>query len=551
MILYHGTSAPPFKAFKKGMVFLTNSPQEAAAYALNDIIGGGRGKGKRRVLKVDAAEGYELDITPAVDEAIMEEPDFDAWLTDMADEARNEGAHYLIFHHPSAFEDDEIRVTVSLLPDQDLTIRNEMLFEGYKLLHPMLGRVHKAADEAIKFFSNLRDKGLPFTEEDRKKIDLTAKDTRTSSIGGWDDYDTEDLEYNLRKALIEVPPPNWKEMRMIDIARGYRDTPFEELAKFCMDVLKYYPLRVNLNMGAEDYETASAREFMRPEEVDFPEDAEEEYGWTEHVLPFLKFCAVCAQHASAMAELLGDIRERTNRYFQSAGKSTPESGGEHFPEGVQETEIMWHATTAYRAIMKQGFKTRDELEGKTAGLGGGPSNVISFTADKRVAEYIVDDILELMELLESVKNVGDIVSFLKGEGIDYAKVPDYIWKMFNEGLEGKKNKFGYFEYDRWLEGVPKEEDLDMPANVKSIFKWYQYFLSWAQEEGIRYNPVFFGVDERFFLTLAPEDVDVIEATVNTAAKGVSYLSSMEEWRIPKEGILSFGAVGSQKKEEVA
>jgi hypothetical protein len=125
MRLYHGTSAPGFRSFRPGAIYLTESPEEAAAYAVNDIIGGGRGEATRRVLAVEARRGETLDANAEVEEAIMEEDDFDTWINGFLDDARSAGYRYVTFYHPSAIADDEMLVTVSLLPDKDLRIVGE------------------------------------------------------------------------------------------------------------------------------------------------------------------------------------------------------------------------------------------------------------------------------------------------------------------------------------------------------------------------------------------------------------------------------------------
>lgn len=63
-------------------------------------------------------------------------------------------------------------------------------------------------------------------------------------------------------------------------------------------------------------------------------------------------------------------------------------------------ETLWSVTTAADDVMRDGFKSRDELgqvDGK--GLGGGPSNTVSFTPDEAVARAVLTSMLERHDLL--------------------------------------------------------------------------------------------------------------------------------------------------------
>ena len=73
--LYHGTSSVNFDKFKGDIVYLAENSLEARGFALDNIIGGGRGKGTPRLLKVIAPKGEIKDINEQVENAIMNEDD--------------------------------------------------------------------------------------------------------------------------------------------------------------------------------------------------------------------------------------------------------------------------------------------------------------------------------------------------------------------------------------------------------------------------------------------------------------------------------------------
>jgi len=120
---FHGTSAADFTEFRDGLIYLAPAPEEALAFAVNPILGGGRGKGQPRVMKVQAKPGKSKNIDDAVMDALMNDDDIDEVIEQEATKARQEGFRYMTFHHPSSVDgSDEFEATISLYPKQDLKI---------------------------------------------------------------------------------------------------------------------------------------------------------------------------------------------------------------------------------------------------------------------------------------------------------------------------------------------------------------------------------------------------------------------------------------------
>lgn len=124
---YHGTSAKDdFASFKGDVVYLSENPDEAKAFAENPILGGSRGAGKPRTLKITAKGGKVKNINDTVQNAVMEDDDLDAAIAAEAKQARKEGYRYLSFEHPSTVEGvDEFTAKISLYPAEDLKIEQE------------------------------------------------------------------------------------------------------------------------------------------------------------------------------------------------------------------------------------------------------------------------------------------------------------------------------------------------------------------------------------------------------------------------------------------
>jgi hypothetical protein len=198
-----------------------------------------------------------------------------------------------------------------------------------------------------------------------------------------------------------------------------------------------------------------------------------------------------------------------------------------FPEGVEETEVMWHVTTAASAIASGGFKTKRQLydeSGKPAGLGGGQDNRISFTASYPHAQGIYEAILVMVDLakdpptgdalLDRYRDLG-----LTESGIDEAiRIYTYIWGRLPSG----------------------QLTFDQARNL------YEYLQGQTQNEGLAYSAVFWSPDQEVYATIDPNDVQILEAVVRTNDPSVTYHRNEEEWRVPVSAILSFGPVGSQK-----
>ena len=190
-----------------------------------------------------------------------------------------------------------------------------------------------------------------------------------------------------------------------------------------------------------------------------------------------------------------------------------------YPEGVEALEIMWHATTAYNTVLAEGLKTKQQLEAP-AGLGGGSSDLISFTASFPHAEGIRDAMLDMAKMMRGPQTFEAADSYRQELGLS-----DKGWQWVLDTFE-----------------------MNWASKVKERFGYLvEYILTKAQEEGLRYNPVFFGADLRErFAKLDPNQIELVEAIVDTTSEETTYHRAEEEWRIPPENVLSLGPVGSQQ-----
>lgn len=118
--LFHGTAAPDdieyLDAGEDGVVFFTDDYDEAVAYAEGVHLGGASG-GTPRVLEIDANTGKTVDIDAEVADEIT---NGDGNLKPIFDKARESGADYAIYYHPSNVGKETQKVIVALNPDATL-----------------------------------------------------------------------------------------------------------------------------------------------------------------------------------------------------------------------------------------------------------------------------------------------------------------------------------------------------------------------------------------------------------------------------------------------
>jgi hypothetical protein len=144
-------------------------------------------------------------------------------------------------------------------------------------------------------------------------------------------------------------------------------------------------------------------------------------------------------------------------------------------------------------------------------LGGGPDDVISFTADLRIAKEIS-------------KNLRIVVGIAKGR----IKAADIIQMVHSSDLDKEAiNKFdGFRYYNRSKDSSPK-----------TVFEMFRSFLAQAQFEGKHYDPLFFGVSLDDLARVNESEIGVLACRVDMS-QVKNYLSSMEEYRAPPSAVQS-------------
>lgn len=203
------------------------------------------------------------------------------------------------------------------------------------------------------------------------------------------------------------------------------------------------------------------------------------------------------------------------------------SKGDPWPE-VSNFEKMWHVTTAFKEILSGGFKTREELGGKAAGLGGHVDG-ISFTASQSIAEGIELAVRDLTTIMQGPRTVETIKQWA-----DSFDMPEDLWQTAFDGFVSAHGKI--------------DTDPTKKLTAENAYHLFRYVLIHADSKGLRYDPLFFGDLAEMFTKVDINNVGTVEAIIDMTADGITYAAGMEEWRVPpkKGAIMSYGVVGSQK-----
>jgi len=307
---------------------------------------------------------------------------------------------------------------------------------------------------------------------------------------------------SIRESIVQI------RKRMDEFAQEVKDRPlynYDTDTEFVVD--PYKPLSEEAIKKAKEYY----------------DDETENLEFTKDVLPIFALFRQLPSHLDALDDYLHAIEYKRDLISKEFAKEHP---GDPRPD-VSEREIVWHATTALPSILKNGFKTREEL-GEAAGLGGAV-NGISFTGSLGTAKQIAQAMFDMVTILQGPRTLDTILSYASTVGISSEELLEF------------------FGDAQGASSAPKIE-ADGKVELGDTFDLVRYSLILAERKGTRFDPLFFdtsGLANKFQKT-NPKDIGVVEAVIDTTYPKVDYLHSMEEWRVPVPGIVSYGPVGSQK-----
>lgn len=170
----------------------------------------------------------------------------------------------------------------------------------------------------------------------------------------------------------------------------------------------------------------------------------------------------------------------------------------------QDIEYLYHATSNLSSIIKQGFKYQKELESPT-GLGGGETDVISFTSNPSIAKTIASALKQAVKIAKGEISSLDIINRYKRLNL----ITDKDIEESNKNY--KDDKRIAFELFRL-------------ANLR------------RDQKGLRYDPWFGFHNFDAFSKTNPNEIGIVKAKIHMS-KVRSYHPAEEEYRVPKEAII--------------
>jgi hypothetical protein len=378
-----------------------------------------------------------------------------------------------------------------------------------------VSRLLNPVGDAVPMDIDVLDMAVQQLEERLEQGELTAERLRSSEI-----WQHQDFEGSARlNAAFEHDPEGLISALRELVDRKMAVTPTEEIAA---------------PEGAEGVEQPwkmTKREFVGETlpEPDATEEVWREYSnrrreWTE----------------STMAAV-------------SEGKLTPEQAEKRgLPYSVQSwvelPETLYHTTTAKTAVSKEGLKSRRALEQERGlGLGGGESEAISFTTEKKIAEDIKRGLLEarkvargditIEEMLKQAEEGtsanrawltdvmrGYVVGWKKGtpyppavdrlmRGVQYSYKTLGATKEKMEGWTPVGGELGNNKFTQW-ERPSTEAELR-----EDRFEFYKRWSAHREVAGGAFDPLFFLSEVEGLSQVDPAEIAVVKFHPQPGAMG--------------------------------
>lgn len=186
------------------------------------------------------------------------------------------------------------------------------------------------------------------------------------------------------------------------------------------------------------------------------------------------------------------------------------------PPEIEEVETLYHASIDAVPLSKTGFSAEVP---DTAGIGGSQSDksgrpAISFTSDLYVANQVARALKEAVMIAKGKITFANILDWSSREGIKSKVVDAY--------------RTSYGEFKKTNSAI-------------NTFNLYRMYLAFSK----RYDPLFFNITTpvlKKWANTRDSDIGVVEAKVDMTNPDISYLSNMQEYRVPPESVISITRV---------
>lgn len=247
--------------------------------------------------------------------------------------------------------------------------------------------------------------------------------------------------------------------------------------------------------------------------------------------------------------------EDANKQFGYYSEARAHGGYKDLPD------TLWHVTTGLSNIEKVGFKTREELGGRTT-LGGGSSDTISFTDNPEMAKQYLEGIKLARRVMRGDVTVEDLFMEAERDGFandlrdiyrresshtrqgEPSRIADIldgtmVWEI-PDAFKGRDEKAirsmmglvgaGKYAQTARIENGYMIHDLDPAQRMDQKSEFFKRWLFFREKRTGKVDPVFFSNNWDHLISTDPEDIALVEVKVKPKSKGY-YLPAEHEWRI--------------------
>jgi hypothetical protein len=250
------------------------------------------------------------------------------------------------------------------------------------------------------------------------------------------------------------------------------------------------------------------------------------------------------------------------------GKITPEKaielGLNTNEKYITLPDTLYHVTTNTSQVIKEGLKTRDELNMQNGhGLGGGDSDTISFTESINTANHIKNALLEARLIAREEFTAEDMIEHAKTGTNANEPFLDNIMKYYYHNDEYRKSvsieqflhNLVYYEIERCfihrskneMKGWEPIEEKSKTINgekrylkfrrkyskkerIEKTFDLYKIFSAYREHAGGPMDPVFFLSNIHSFKHKSIDDIKILQYKPIPNGKGFQ-MNALGEWRI--------------------
>lgn len=250
----------------------------------------------------------------------------------------------------------------------------------------------------------------------------------------------------------------------------------------------------------------------RRDEEGFSDWVDQKSFYVEEGVPFpseneIRLIAGYEENLQKCKRVLEEALERLNRISEQAYGVLYDKDWK--PPEIEEIETLYHATIHAVPLSRTGFSLKVP---ETEGIGGSQGDkrgrpAISFTSDLYVANQVARALKEAVMIAKGKLKLHQIRDWARREGI-----LDEV-DSTNASVHGRQSD-----------------------PVWGAFNYYTTYLAYSK----RYNPVFFGITNSVmnkWKRTNESNIGVVAADVNMSNPDISYLSSMQEYRVPPEAVL--------------